>query len=311
MKKLFLLLLPLVLAGLVFGGYLLYSGRTTGKGALQVTSVPQSNVYLNGKLIGKTPLCKCELPDMLDVGNYTIRLEPTDKDLLPFEEKVPIGKSILTVVDRTFGKGGTSEGSVITLLPVDDKKSVELLLLSFPDKSDIFLDNNPFGQTPTLQKNVTESDHEVKLIKQGYKDKAIRIRTVAGYKLVATVYLGIDENLSSSSASASPSASPTPSTGPSTTPSPSPKISGKVTPTPTLKPGSKVSPTPTGPSVTILQTPTGFLRVRAEASVSSAEIARVTPGETYPLEDESTGWYQIKLTDGKLGWVSSQYAEKQ
>jgi hypothetical protein len=295
MKKLFLLLLPLVLAGLVFGGYLLYSGRTTGKGALQVTSVPQSNVYLNGKLIGKTPLCKCELPDMLDVGNYTIRLEPTDKDLLPFEEKVPIGKSILTVVDRTFGKGGTSEGSVITLLPVDDKKSVELLLLSFPDKSDIFLDNNPFGQTPTLQKNVTESDHEVKLIKQGYKDKAIRIRTVAGYKLVATVYLGIDENLSSSSASASPSA----------------KISGKVTPTPTLKPGSKVSPTPTGPSVTILQTPTGFLRVRAEASVSSAEIARVTPGETYPLEDESTGWYQIKLTDGKLGWVSSQYAEKQ
>jgi uncharacterized protein YgiM (DUF1202 family) len=60
-----------------------------------------------------------------------------------------------------------------------------------------------------------------------------------------------------------------------------------------------------------LQTPTGFLRVRDQASLNGAEIGQVKPGETYALLDEQTGWYQIKLTNGKTGWISSQYAQKQ
>ncbi|MCL5970430.1 MAG: SH3 domain-containing protein [Patescibacteria group bacterium] len=91
------------------------------------------------------------------------------------------------------------------------------------------------------------------------------------------------------------------------------------TPTPTLAnpfltptPKEKSSPTISSSSkVVILDTPNGFLRVRDDASLSGAEIARVTPGETFPLLDESNGWYKIKLKDGTTGWVSSQFAEKQ
>jgi uncharacterized protein YgiM (DUF1202 family) len=64
--------------------------------------------------------------------------------------------------------------------------------------------------------------------------------------------------------------------------------------------------------VLILQTPTGFLRVRDQASLNGAEIGQIKPGETYQLlDDKTTGWYQIQLTNGKTGWISSQYAQKQ
>jgi uncharacterized protein YgiM (DUF1202 family) len=59
-----------------------------------------------------------------------------------------------------------------------------------------------------------------------------------------------------------------------------------------------------------LQTPTGFLRVRDQASLGGAEIGQVKPGETYTLLDEQSGWYKIKFNN-KEGWISSQYAQKQ
>jgi N-acetylmuramoyl-L-alanine amidase len=63
--------------------------------------------------------------------------------------------------------------------------------------------------------------------------------------------------------------------------------------------------------VLILQTPTGFLRVRDQPSLGGNEITQVKPGETYQLLDERTDWYQIKLTNGQTGWISSEYAQKQ
>lgn len=107
MKKILLILLPFVIGFAAFGMYLLFFSKDVGKGALQVTSLPESNVYLNGKLLGKTPLCKCESKDLLSTGDYTIRLVPLDPNLSQdtFEQKVTITKSVLTVVDRTFGQG--------------------------------------------------------------------------------------------------------------------------------------------------------------------------------------------------------------
>lgn len=278
MKKLLLFVLPLVLAGAVFLGFQYLQSKNAGKGALQVTSHPDSKVYLNGLEIGKTPLCKCLVAEMIPTGDYTIRIVPQDGNFPPFEEKIPIGKGVLTVVDRTFNEGASSEGSIITLTPLDNKKSLELLVMSFPQKADVYIDNNPSGASPFLLRNITESDHEIQLSKTGYRDKSVRIRTVQGYKLTAKVYLGINPNL----------AVPTP-TETVTTP----------------------STTPEAIKITILQTPTGFLRVRENASVGSVEIGRVIPGDNLELVSEQEGWFQIKLSDGSIGWISSQYAQKQ
>jgi hypothetical protein len=62
--------------------------------------------------------------------------------------------------------------------------------------------------------------------------------------------------------------------------------------------------------VKILDTGTGFLRVRSGPGTSYPEISRVTPGDVYELLDESSGWYKIKLSPDVSGWVSSQFASK-
>ncbi len=282
MKRLFLLIAPLLIAVLIFFGILFFLDKKSGKGALQVTSVPKSRVYLDNKLIGDTPLCACDLPQMLTVGDYAIKLVPLEGNFQPFEEKITINKLTLTAVDRTFVDNGGSDGSVISLSPLDSKKDVEVLVVSFPDKANVFLDSNPVGITPLLLKQVSESDHDLRVTSDGYKDKSVRIKTALGFKLSSLVFLGVNTDLSNPSVSS---------------------------PTATLPPSITVS------KVLILDNPDtrelGFVRVRQGNSVLTSKIGQVIPGETYELVDEKNGWFEIKFDKDQTGWISAQYAVKE
>ncbi len=307
MKRFILLIFPIILVVIiVFGIFKLFILSDSGKGALQVTSHPLSKVYLNNAFIGNTPLCLCETNTMIAAGDYTIRLVPLDSTFEEFTEKIMLTKGVLTVVDRKFGKGATSEGSIISLTPLANAKATELLILSFPDKANVLLDSDTSGTTPLSLKNLTDSDHTLKLRRNGYLDKNVRIRTPLGYRLTATVYLALNEaNTPVPTVEPAPSGSATTPTI-SVTPSAGPTLKFTPTPTPT-----KVNPTSkAGSTVTILSTPNGFLRVRESPSVSSAEVARVKPGETYTTLEEQPGWYKIKTTDGTVGWISADYAKK-
>lgn len=275
MRKIFFFLIPLLLALLSFAFLTFILNRSSGKGALQVTANPKSNVYLNGKLIGQTPLCKCELPDMLETGDYNIRLVAESGSFPAFSEKITISKSVLTVVDWTFDQGTSAEGSIINLTPLSDKKQNELLISSFPSSVSVSVDNDLSGVTPVLFKKLTESDHEIKFAKEGYKEKVIRVRTVSGYKLSVSAFLGVEKDIVSS---------PTPSSFP--------------------------TPTASSLKIEILETPTGFLRVRESNSLNAQEITRVNPGEVFEFVEEKEGWILIKLKDEKKGWVSAQYVRK-
>lgn len=278
MKKVFLLILPLLLAIIVFVGITIFINSASGKGALQVTSIPKSHVYLNGNFIGDSPLCKCDLPQMLQEGNYTIKLIPVEGNFSTFEQKITLNKATLTAVDRTFGEGATSYGSVVNLSSLDDKKEAEVLVISFPDKANIFLDTNLQGTSPMLLKNLTASDHELSITKDGYKDKSLKISTSLGYKLTALVFLGVNPSLISS-------------------------------------PSGKVEEAPIVQKIIILNTPTGFLRIRESNSLASAQVGEVYPGDTFDLIDEKEDWFEIKFNsptgEEKSGWVNSLYARKQ
>lgn len=277
MRKISYILISFLVAAILFGLSLFILRSNKDKGALQVTSSPPSKVYLNGKVVGQTPLCKCELKDMVQEGSYTIKLVPLDSNFSPFEQKIKISKKVLTVVDRNFASLGLETGSIISLVPIQDKKDAQISVVSFPGDSQVFLDNNIQGQSPLVLKNITDSDHELKLTRDGYKDKIIRIRTVLGYKLEALVFLGLNPDIATKNAASASSQA----------------ASFKKA------------------KVLILDTPTGFLRVRQESTVASAEITQVKPGETYDLLEEKSGWFKIQLKDGKEGWVSSQYSKKE
>lgn len=287
-KTLMFFLPPILIATAIFFAFQYFIIRPSEKGALQVTASPDSEVYLNGKYIGQTPLCKCpntsegkeKIQDLIQSGEYSIKLVPKNKSFPEYTDTITIGKSLLTVVDRKFAEGAKSEGSIITLAPLPDKKATELLVVTFPDKSEIFVDDLKAGTSPMLIKDVTPQKHELRVRKDGYEEKIIPILNTQGYKLTATVYLGVSDSL-------------------------------VPTPTPTLSASASAALTPASNSVTILDTPTGFLRVREDATIAASEIGRVTPGDKLPLLDELEGWYKIHLPNGKEGWISSQYATKQ
>lgn len=278
MRRFLLFIAPLLIAVLIFFAILFFLDRKSGKGALQVTSVPKSRVYLENRLIGVTPLCVCDLKQMLSIGDYSIKLVPIDGNFRPFEEKITINKGTLTAVDRTFADNGSSEGSVISLSSLSNKKDVEILVVSLPDKVNVFLDSNPVGMTPLLLKQVSESDHDLRLTKEGYKDKSIKIKTALGFKLSSLAYLGVNINL---------------------------------TPSPVASSSASSTVASASASILILNTELGYLKVRESGSVNSSEIARVKPGESYELVEEQENWFKIKLADGKMGWISSSYASKE
>lgn len=251
--------------------------KKSGKGALQITSVPKSKVYLDGKLAGTTKYCACDAASMISSGEHLVKLVPEEGNFKPFEEKVTISKSTLAAVDWTFGKDKESDGAIIGLASLNDKQDTEIMVVSLPDKANVFLDGNPVGITPLLLKQISESDHELRITSDGYKDKSLKVRTTMGFKLTARIYLGVNTDLSL----------------PQTTPS-----AASLTAT-------------SSATILILNTPTGFLRVRESDSVDSAEIDRVKPGESYELISEKEGWFEIKVADGKTGWVSSSYAVKE
>ena len=276
MRKVFLFAVPLLLSTGIFLGVLFFLERQSSKGGLQVTSIPKSKVYLDNKLIGETPFCACKPPQMFQTGDYSIRVVPTEDSFKTFEEKITINKSIITVVDRTFAKSGSS-GSVVSLSKLSDEKDIEILVESIPTKANIFLDNNPVGTTTLLLKNTSEGGHDIRVTKDGFKEKLIKVNTKSGYRIISKLFLGVSDlvnDIATSSGTASSSAI-------------------------TVK------------HVLILDTPTGFLRVRADGSLSSLEVGRVKPGEKYEVLDEKDGWIEIQFEDDKKGWISAQYAKKE
>lgn len=278
MRRLILLIAPILVGLVVFFSFSFYLSRTeVGKGALQVTSVPVSNVYLNGKLLGKTPFCRCEGKDMLEAGNYVVKLVPLAGDnLLPYEEHITINKGVLTVVDRSFGVGEYASGSVVTLAPLTNSRNAQLQVNSFPSGISVMLDGNSVGTTPFVSKSLTESDHELVLSKQGYKEKTVHIHTIAGYQLNALITIGLIATNATDAANFQ---------------------NASLTPVVKTK-------------ITILDTPTGFLRVRADPSLGASETAQVKPGDVFDYVGEQDGWFEIQLSDGKSGWISTQYAQK-
>lgn len=269
-----------------------------GTGALQVSATPKANVYINGELKGITPF----FSDKIEAGEHTIRIVPetTVDNLVPWEGKVNLAPGIITAINRNLGATeAESSGEILSLEKISSRNTASLAVISIPDQVVVKINGTPEGFTPVLKENLTPGDYQVVVSSPGYEERSITAQTVAGYKLTVSVKLaqkieGIAEATPSGEleeeeeeVEASPS------------PSPSPKGSPKPTPTP-----------PNKPYVRIKETGTGWLRVRAEASTESEEVAKVDVGEMFPyLNEEQSGWYKIEYEEGEEGWVSGTFCE--
>jgi hypothetical protein len=284
MKRNLLLVVAVIL--IVVGLFLLVQVFKTlnpaGQGGLQVTSNIKASVYLNDVNIGETPLCKCDQNNTVSQGEHTIKIVPSDSQYAPFVVKVKVEPELLTAVERTFLPGSLASAYVLTLEKIKSKEA-QLFVGTLPDSAIITVDSIPRGASPYFLNQISESEHEVEIEKEGFAKKTIRVKTLAEHKLLISAYLGTDNEEISSNLE---KVSPTPTI--STTPSESDESDSENT-------------------ITIDDTSVGFLRVRSTSSTSGQEIGRVDPGETFTYTRSQNGWFEITLSDGKKGWVSGDY----
>jgi uncharacterized protein YgiM (DUF1202 family) len=265
---------------------------------LQVKSVPASTVFLSGKNLGQTPYDDQKLAS----GEVTLRLVPesTTGNFSPWETKIKLVRGTQTIVNWEFSESeSSSSGEIMTLEKISDKKSASLMVISSPDSSLVKVDGEPKGFTPVSLDKLEPQERQITLSASGFAERTVNVKLLEGFKLILNVKLAEKGE--------------TPIEEISPTPEPTTKAGTKVSPTPTPKPAGKITPSPVSlkrPYVTIKETPTGFLRVRSEPSTNSTELVRVSPGESFSLVDEQSGWYKITYQTDKDGWISGQYAEK-
>lgn len=60
-------------------------------------------------------------------------------------------------------------------------------------------------------------------------------------------------------------------------------------------------------TVSIKETPTGWLRVREGPGIEYASIDRVFSGESFPLLEQKDDWCKIKIEGRTDGWISAKY----
>lgn len=182
------MLLILISFALSLVSYFLFSRFVTNRGlgnaALAINAPNESlTISLNGEVLGKTPYYS----DSLKAGEQSLVLTSGEGS---FRSKIKLSDGALTVVNYSPGPTDDfSEGEIIWLEKSRDSPGGSLLVISDPDEAEVRLDGELLGQTPLASRAVASGDHALKIIKEGYKSRSIKIQTQPGYKLNLKVRL--------------------------------------------------------------------------------------------------------------------------
>ena len=279
-------LILILSTSLLLGGCSFFGGKKAG---IQVTANPQANIFLDNKSLGQTPVYQ----EGLKPGTYTLKVAASDQTLSAWEGKITLNAGALTVIDRQLAADpAKSFGYTLTFEVLANKTATEVNLISFPDTVSVMVDGAPVGFTPFKSDSIAAGGHTFTLTSPGYQDQVIKASVRAGNRLVINVQLGAQTIVPTPTPLATPSATPTPG-------------SVEITPLPKQATDAAVLK----PYVEINSASLGWARARAEASISSQEVAKLPHGNKYPYLSTSDSWFQIEYLTGKKGYVSATYAK--
>ncbi len=258
---------------MVFSGLFLGGcSLSNRKSAIEINSYPVAKVYIDGKEMGLTPYRN----RTLSPGEIEVKLVTNDQT---WTKKVKLQNNISTVIDWEFGDSEeTSGGYILYLEKTGDKKNAGLMVNTSPNKCTVTIDNEVKGLSPIRIADIGEGDRHLTLSFPEHKSLDVYMKSLNEYQLVVDATLAED------------------------------KV--EVAQETIEEENPDLVSTPATIQIKILETETGWLRVRESSSSAAREVARVNPGETYPMLGESTDWYKIDLGDNKNGWISSSYGEK-
>lgn len=122
-----------------------FNSCLTNKGKLSVDSYPQnSEVYLNGKYIGITPL-----EESFNYGIYKLEVKKIGyKDFIK-EIKIERGKETFVIANLEKSTGG-------------------LIVKTVPDGATLYVDGKNYGTTPIEIEDLEIGEHEIVISKEGF-----------------------------------------------------------------------------------------------------------------------------------------------
>lgn len=261
---------------------LLYDVMNKKEGRLRVVTNQEAVFFLDNVMKGKTPF-----EDVVREGSYTLKIVPEQtatSSSVTWEKKISIGVDTLTFVDVRLAQTdieSSAETYWLTRKKGFGTKPAGLVVESEPSGALVYLDGDEKGISPITIDSVPEGSHELSLFMPGFVRKTKKINVVKNSNLHAFMKLPVDPNQA---------------------PKYSPIQETIATAAANLSAPSK--------TVRILDTPTGWLRVREEPNLGASESGRVNPGQVFEYLSEEQGWYQIRFDTSKTGWISSQYAQK-
>jgi hypothetical protein len=258
---------------------------------LQISTEPvAASVFINDQYVNKTPY----RDENLQPGTYRVRLEPLESGYVPYELNVKVNPGTFSGVFWTFAESiELSSGMRLELEPLSDRRSSELSVVSIPDNVIFSLDGAPGQLTPISLDSLEPKEYSYQSSAASYIPIRSTVSITKGYRTQVWLKLGRDpQHFIDIQQEAERFSAAT--------------ISAVLDPSET----ATASAESTTQQVRILATPTGWLRVRASASATAVELARVTVGKEYAAVSEKDGWFEIEYESGKTGWVSGQYVEK-
>lgn len=211
----------------------------------------------------------------LKPGEVVLKLVPDIQNpFLNYETKLSLYPGIKTIVRRSFGETNADSFGEVISFEKTTEEGASLSVVSVPDATQIMLDGQVKGFAPLKIPRVLSGDHQLIISAPNYKERSFSIRAVDGYKLTVVAKLA----------------------------------ESKVV---TASPEAVIAAEKEIKEVLILDTPTGYLRIRKEPNSASAEVGKATPGLKYELlsTDAATGWFNISFDEAKTGWVSNKYAK--
>lgn len=160
--------------------------------ALQVTSVPESAVFLDGKHLGKTPFYS----DQIKSGKHDLKITASEA---VFSYKLDLSENTLTVVNRELANNFLAQsGQVLSLVP-----GKGIFISASPQEVEITIDGKFIGKSPLLSEDISEGDHKILLTKDGYDRLEFSVKTVKNYQLVIDATLASQEAKGTASAPSS------------------------------------------------------------------------------------------------------------
>src|SRR3989338_8584916 len=180
MNKKTLVLFIVFAAVIIIGGYKLFAVRSTAISGLKVVSEPVSSIFLDDKLIGKTPY-----DDKYAQGEYVIKLIPQDASVnaISWQTKIKLNPAVLTYVNKELGSSElTSPGEIVFLEKLTGNES-QIYVSSNPDAAKVTIDGLEKGITPLTYPNAQGGEHDIAVSSTGFMGRTVRVQVIPGYQI--------------------------------------------------------------------------------------------------------------------------------